>query len=64
MASMALTASTTTWQLAGSRADLDVWPEGDHAFINMATPLGELALARTTSWITAILDQAAPDAAR
>ena len=52
------------WQLAGSHADLDVWPEGDHAFSNMATPLGELALARTTSWITAILDQAAPDAAR
>ena len=52
------------WQLAGGHADLDVWPEGDHAFINMATPLGELALARTTSWITAILDQAAPDAAR
>ena len=25
-------------QLAGSRADLDVWPEGDHAFITMATP--------------------------
>jgi acetyl esterase/lipase len=52
------------WQLAGSHADLDVWPEGDHAFINMATPLGGLALARTTSWITAILDQAAPGASR
>jgi len=48
------------WQLAGSHADLDVWPEGDHAFINMATPLGGLALARTTNWITAILDQALP----
>ena len=52
------------WQLAGSHADLDVWPEGDHAFSNMATPLGELALARTTSWITSTLDQAAPDASR
>jgi acetyl esterase/lipase len=52
------------WQLAGSHADLDVWPEGDHAFSNMATPLGGLALARTTSWITAILNQAAPDASR
>ena len=52
------------WQLAGSHADLDVWPEGDHTFINMATPLGDVALGRTTSWITAILDQAAPDAAR
>jgi len=52
------------WQLAGSRADLDVWPEGDHAFINMATPLGGLALARTTSWITAILDQGATGASR
>ena len=48
------------WQLAGSRADLDVWPEGDHAFSNMATPLGKLALQRTTSWITSILDQADP----
>ena len=52
------------WQLAGGHADLDVWPEGDHAFSNMATPLGGLALARTTSWITAILNQAAPDASR
>ena len=45
------------WQLAGSRADLDVWPEGDHAFSNMATPLADLAVARTTSWITSILDR-------
>jgi acetyl esterase/lipase len=52
------------WQLAGSHADLDVWPEGDHAFINMGTPLAELALQRTTSWITSTLDQAAPDASR
>jgi hypothetical protein len=44
------------WQLAGSDADLDVWPEGAHAFANMATPLGELALERTTTWITATLD--------
>jgi len=49
------------WQLAGSPADLDVWPEGDHAFSNMATPLGDLAVARTTSWITSILDQASPN---
>ena len=48
------------WQLAGNEADLDVWPEGDHAFSNMATPLADLALARTTSWITSTLDQAAP----
>ena len=52
------------WRLAGSPAHLDVWPEGDHAFINMATPLGEPAVQRTTSWITATLDQAAPDASR
>jgi acetyl esterase len=44
------------WQLAGSHADLDVWPEGAHAFANMATPLGALALERTTSWISSILD--------
>ena len=47
------------WQLDGSRADLDVWPEGAHAFANMATPLGELAADRTSSWITATLDAAA-----
>ena len=44
------------WQLAGSDAELDVWPEAAHAFANMATPLGDLALARTTSWITSVLD--------
>ena len=41
------------WQLDGGRADLDVWPEGPHAFANIATPLGELAANRATSWITA-----------
>src|SRR5262245_55453888 len=46
-------------QLAGSHADLDVWPDAGHAFANMATPLGELALERTTRWFTAILDNAA-----
>jgi acetyl esterase/lipase len=45
------------WQLDGS-ADLDVWPEGPHAFANIATPLGELAANRATSWITAALDAA------
>jgi acetyl esterase len=44
------------WQLDGGKADLDVWPEGPHAFANIATPLGELASDRTTSWITATLD--------
>jgi acetyl esterase len=52
------------WQLAGSDADLDVWPEGAHAFANMATPLGELALERTTTWITATLDTAGAQPAR
>jgi acetyl esterase/lipase len=47
------------WQLDGSKADLDVWPEGPHAFANIATPLGELAADRATSWITAALDAAA-----
>jgi acetyl esterase/lipase len=47
------------WQLDSSRADLDVWPEGAHAFANMATPLGELASDRTMSWIAATLDAAA-----
>jgi acetyl esterase/lipase len=46
------------WQLAGSHADLDVWPGAAHAFANMATLLGELALERTTSWISSALDNA------
>jgi len=46
------------WQLAGSPADVDVWPEGAHAFINMATPLGDLALQRTTTWLNTILQRA------
>jgi acetyl esterase/lipase len=46
------------WQLDGSKADLDVWPEGPHAFANIATPLGELAADRATSWITATLTSA------
>jgi acetyl esterase len=45
------------WQLAGSRADLDIWPQAAHAFTNMATPLGALALTRAANWITAALDQ-------
>jgi acetyl esterase/lipase len=50
------------WQLDGSRADLDVWPEGPHAFANIATPLGELAANRATSWITATLESETRDA--
>jgi hypothetical protein len=46
------------WQLDGSKADLDVWPEGPHAFANIATPLGELAALRATGWSTAALDAA------
>jgi acetyl esterase/lipase len=41
----------TRWQLAGSAAYLDVWPEGAHAFTNMATPLGALAEQRAIAWI-------------
>src|SRR4051794_6079224 len=46
------------WQLDGGKADLDIWPEGAHAFANMATPLRELAAERTTSWIAATLNAA------
>jgi acetyl esterase/lipase len=46
------------WQLDGSKADLDVWPEGPHAFANIVTPLAELAADRASSWITAALDTA------
>jgi hypothetical protein len=48
------------WQLAGSRADLDIWPGATHAFTNMATPLGAIALERTISWINTALDESAP----
>jgi acetyl esterase len=45
------------WRLAGNPADLDVWPEGAHSFTNMGTPLATVALDRTTSWISALLDR-------
>lgn len=45
------------WQLAGNRADLDVWPDAGHTFTNMGTPLGDLGVGRMTSWITAALDE-------
>ncbi|WP_405976439.1 alpha/beta hydrolase [Streptomyces sp. NBC_00988] len=35
------------WQVAGSRADLDVWPHGVHGFNNMAP--GPAALSSTAS---------------
>jgi acetyl esterase/lipase len=47
----------TRWQLDGNQADLDIWPEGAHAFTNMGTPLAAVALDRTTSWISALLDK-------
>ena len=43
------------WQAAGNHAELDVWPEGAHSFTNLSGALADLALARTTSWINAIL---------
>jgi acetyl esterase len=46
------------WQLAGGTAALDVWPEGGHAFINMATPLGDLALNRAVAWLNTIIEAA------
>jgi len=47
----------TRWRLASNVADLDVWPEGAHAFTNMGTPLAAVAFDRTTSWISALLDK-------
>ena len=46
------------WLAAGNRAELDVWPEGAHAFTNMGTPLATIALNRTTSWINNVLADA------
>jgi acetyl esterase/lipase len=39
------------WQAAGNRADIEVWPDGAHTFMNMGTPLAEAALDRTVGWI-------------
>jgi acetyl esterase len=43
------------WQAAGNAATLETWPEGAHTFMNMATPLAQVALSHTTAWITEIL---------
>ena len=43
------------WGAAGNTADLDVWPEGVHAFANMNTPLGQVALTRIARWVNAVL---------
>ena len=48
------------WQLAGGTAELDVWPEGAHAFTNMATPLGAIAQQRAIAWTTSVLNRVAP----
>ena len=50
------------WRLAGNHAELDVWPEGVHAFTNMGTPLGAVALDRTVAWLAAVLDTTAANA--
>ncbi|HEY4459273.1 MAG TPA: alpha/beta hydrolase fold domain-containing protein [Pseudonocardiaceae bacterium] len=42
-------------RLAGTEAELNIWPEAAHAFANMATPLSEPATQRTTRWINAHL---------
>lgn len=42
--------------LAGRNSQLDIWPEGAHAFTNMATPLGEVALERSIYWLNQLLD--------
>jgi acetyl esterase/lipase len=44
-------------QLAGRDAQVDVWPEGAHAFTNMATPLGEVAFERNVGWMNDLLDE-------
>jgi acetyl esterase/lipase len=43
------------WQAAGNQAIVEVWPVGAHTFMNMGTPLANAALARTTAWISVIL---------
>lgn len=46
-------------QLAGGDAQLDIWPEGAHAFSNMGTPLGKLATERTVAWTNDLLARSA-----
>lgn len=41
----------TRLHLSGRDVELDVWPHAAHAFTNMATPLGDIALQRTISWL-------------
>jgi acetyl esterase/lipase len=43
------------WAAAGNQATVDVWPVGAHTFMNMGTPLAQVALMRTTAWISEIL---------
>ncbi|MFJ2650508.1 alpha/beta hydrolase [Streptomyces sp. NPDC087420] len=52
------------WQLAGNRADLDVWPEAAHAFTNMGTPLADVAFGRTASWINSLYENGSAAQAR
>jgi acetyl esterase len=40
------------WRAAGNRATVEVWPTGAHTFMNMGTPLAEVALARTSGWVS------------
>jgi acetyl esterase len=42
-------------RLAGQEADLDIWPEGAHAFTDMDWPLAAVAHQRATAWINALL---------
>ena len=48
------------WRAAGNRAELDVWPEGGHAFANMGTPLSSHAFRRTAAFITESVRQERP----
>lgn len=44
----------TRLHLAGRDVELDVWPQAAHAFTNMATPLGDVALQRNADWLNRI----------
>ncbi|MEW2503813.1 ester cyclase [Amycolatopsis sp. NPDC047767] len=43
-------------RLAGRDARLEIWPEAPHAFTNMATPLGDVALDSAIAWLNDLLD--------
>ncbi|MEV4604025.1 alpha/beta hydrolase fold domain-containing protein [Amycolatopsis sp. NPDC049253] len=43
-------------RLAGRVARLEIWPEAPHAFTDLATPLGDVALDSAIAWLNDLLE--------